>query len=274
LHKYGQFAHELARFRANAESMKVAGMRALTNSVATMPRPSRAEDLASDELRTFAQAVQSRLAEDILNGRLAPGIRLRLQSLCETYQVSMSPLREALSGLAGRRLVTQDGQRGFRVASASTDDLRDITETRIHVETLALRLSIAKGGDDWEASILAAHHRFGRKPRSDDLLVDPAWEELHRSYHVALISACGLPRLLDFYRALSDDFDRYRRLAVVTAGRHPRPKSAHGAIVKAALARDAPRAEKILGNHVRDSAAQILTLFGTKDLARLWPART
>ena len=46
-----------------------------------------------DESRTFAQAVQARLATDILNGTVPPGSRLRLQSLCDDYQVSMSPLR-------------------------------------------------------------------------------------------------------------------------------------------------------------------------------------
>jgi DNA-binding GntR family transcriptional regulator len=217
----------------------------------------------TDDPRTFAQAVQARLAEEILCGRLAPGTRLRLQSLCETYEVSMSPLREALSGLAGRRLVAQEGQRGFRVATATPDDLRDVTETRIHIETLALRLSIEQGGDEWEAGILAAHHRLERRQRHDDLLIDELWEKLHRSYHISLISACGLPRLLEFYEALTDNFDRYRRLAVLSAGRHPRPKAAHGAIVKAALARDTVRATKLLSVHVRDSATQITQLFGT-----------
>jgi DNA-binding GntR family transcriptional regulator len=66
-----------------------------------------------DESRTFAQAVQARLASDILNGHLAPGIRLRLQTLCDAYQVSMSPLREALAGLAGRGLVVQEASVAF-----------------------------------------------------------------------------------------------------------------------------------------------------------------
>jgi DNA-binding GntR family transcriptional regulator len=146
------------------------------------------------DARTFAQAVQARLADDILSGRLAPGARLRLQSLCETYEVSMSPLREALSGLAGRRLVAQEGQRGFRVAAATLEDLHDVTETRIHIETLALRLSIEQGGDEWEAGILAAHHRLERRQRHNELLIDELWERLHRGYHMSLISACGLPR--------------------------------------------------------------------------------
>lgn len=218
-------------------------------------------DEDAEEARTFAQAVQARLAEDILCGRIAPGTRLHLQSLCESYDVSMSPLREALAGLAGRGLVAQEGQRGFRVATATQEDLRDVVETRIHIETLALRLAIAHGNDEWEAGILAAHHRLQRRQRLDDLLVDPLWEKLHRAFHVSLIAACGLAPLLSFYGTLTDNFDRYRRLAVLAAGRHPRPKAAHGAIVKATLARDAARAEKLLAAHVRDSADQIAKLF-------------
>jgi GntR family transcriptional regulator, carbon starvation induced regulator len=178
-----------------------------------------------DESRTFAQAVHARLATDILNGHLAPGTKLRLQTMCDAYQVSMSPLREALACLAGRGLVVQEGQRGFRVAQASADDLRDITQTRISIETTALRLSIERGDDAWEAGILGAHHRLSRRPRSENLLIDEAWEELHRGYHMALIAACDLPRLLAFCTILHDHFDRYRRLAVLHGARHPVLKS-------------------------------------------------
>src|SRR5882724_2857112 len=222
-----------------------------------------------DESRTFAQAVQARLATDILNGRQAPGTRLRLQGLCDTYQVSMSPLREALAGLAGRGLVIQEGQRGFRVAPASADDLRDVTETRVRIETTALRLSIEQGTDAWEAQVLAAHHRLSRRPRSDKLLVDEAWEELHGGYHMTLIAACGLPRLLAFCTILHDHFDRYRRLAVLHGGRHPALKSGHGAIVKATLARNGGQAEALLAAHIHESAAQFALLLGAGGLAQL-----
>jgi DNA-binding GntR family transcriptional regulator len=222
-----------------------------------------------DESRTFAQAVQARLASDILNGHLAPGTRLRLQTMCDTYQVSMSPLREALAGLAGRGLVIQEGQRGFRVARASAGDLRDVTETRVNIETTALRLSIERGDDAWEAAVLAAHHRLRRRPRSEKLLVDETWEELHRGYHIALIAACGLPRLLGFCTMLHDHFDRYRRLAVLHGGRHPLLKSNHATIVKAALAKDTKRAEDLLATHIRESTAQFAALLGADGLAQL-----
>ena len=222
-----------------------------------------------DESRTFAQAVQAQLATDILSGKLAPGIRLRLRTLCDAYQVSMSPLREALAGLAGRGLVIQEGQRGFRVAPASADDLRDLTETRVRIETTALRLSIERGTDAWEAQVLAAHHRLSRRPRSDRLLIDEAWEELHRGYHMSLIAACGLPRMLSFCTMLHDHFDRYRRLAVLWRNRHPVIKSSHAAIVKAALGKDMPQAENLLAAHIRETTSQFVLLMGPAGLEKL-----
>jgi len=222
-----------------------------------------------DESRTFAQAVHARLATDILNGELLPGHRLRLQALCETYQVSMSPLREALSTLAGRGLVVQDGQRGFRVAPASADDLRDVTETRVNVETVALRHAIERGGDDWEADIVAAHHRLARRQRTDAMLIDETWETVHRAYHRALIAACGMPRLLTFCEVLHQQSDRYRRLAVLRGGRHPALVISHAEIVEATLARDVGRATDLLAQHTRESTAQFAALIGDAGLDAL-----
>jgi DNA-binding GntR family transcriptional regulator len=211
-----------------------------------------------DDVRTIAQAVQGRLSTDILFGRLAPDDRLRLGPLCETYAVGMSPIREALAQLVGRGLVIQDGQRGFRVAPISRRELDDITATRIRLETMALRDAVRRGDDEWEARILAAHHRLARRPRTPDALVDEPWEVLHRCFHLALIEACGSALLLEFCSDLHDRFDRYRRLAVLQAGRHPRiTASRHGAIVEAALARDAERAATLLERHIAEAAADV-----------------
>lgn len=215
-------------------------------------------DPRASDVRTIAQAVQGRLSADILFGRLAPDDRLRLEPLCESYAVGMSPMREALAQLVGRGLVIQDGQRGFRVAPISRRELDDITATRIRLESMALRDAIAHGDDTWEAQILATHHRLVRRPRTPELLVDEDWERRHRAFHLALIDACGSALLLGFCHDLHDRFDRYRRIAVQAAGRHPRVgANLHGAIVEAALARDAARAATLLERHIAEAAADI-----------------
>jgi DNA-binding GntR family transcriptional regulator len=216
--------------------------------------------MLTDDPRTLAQSVQARLSGDILADRFDPDSRLRLNPLCNVYAVGMSPLREALARLVGQRLVIQDGQRGFRVAPVSLADLEDITATRVRLERMALRDALARGNDEWEAGILAAHHRLCRNPRTSDRLVDETWEALHRKFHFALIEACGSAWLLAFCHTLYDQFDRYRRLGVREASRHPSMKNVHGKLVDAALARDAARACSILEAHIREAAAEVVAM--------------
>lgn len=59
-------------------------------------------------------------------------------------------------------LVVAQGQRGFRVAPISLADFADITQTRVLLETEALRQAMALGDDAWEAEVLAAFHRLSR----------------------------------------------------------------------------------------------------------------
>ena len=58
----------------------------------------------------------------------------------------MSPPLEALSRLAAEGFVLAESQRGFRVAPVSRDDLFDLAERRIELETNVLARSIERGG--------------------------------------------------------------------------------------------------------------------------------
>ena len=66
-------------------------------------------------LDTAGEAAYRHIRHDIIFGGLAPSARLRLERLRETYQASVSTLREILNRLASERLVLAEGQRGFAV---------------------------------------------------------------------------------------------------------------------------------------------------------------
>src|ERR1700761_9331892 len=99
---------------------------------------------------TMASAVVDRLRDDIVQGVLPPGEKLRLEHLAPRYGVGRTPLREACCRLAAEGLVTIEDQRGFRVTPISRAGLLDLTRTRQHIETLALRQSILAGDLRWE----------------------------------------------------------------------------------------------------------------------------
>jgi GntR family transcriptional regulator, carbon starvation induced regulator len=215
---------------------------------------------ASDRT-TLADEVLDRLREDIINGHLQPSTRLRFEDLSARYGVSVSPLREALSRLTAEELVYPDAQRGYRVAAVSLPDLIDILESHKTLEALALRLAIASGDDAWEGQVVAAHHRLSRlEERRGKDSVDQwtqEWEARHREYHQALIAGCRLTWLKRFCSQMREHLDRYRNIVKAPPSRFPAVAMQHGAIVEAALARDADLASNLLHQHY-DAAAKVI----------------
>ncbi len=208
---------------------------------------------------TLAEDVYERLRADIIASRHRPGSKLRLHHIREVYDVGVSPLREALSRLVSAGLVVQESQRGFHVRSVSATDLDDITQTRIRLETMALRLSIEHGADDWEARLVSAHHLLSKL--DPDAISRPLqrdeWEVRHREFHFQTLSGCGSKWLLHFCSSLYDQFDRYRRLADIPAQREQYLANQHEKLVRALLKRRADEAAALLEEHISATARAI-----------------
>jgi DNA-binding GntR family transcriptional regulator len=167
---------------------------------------------------TLASLVYQQLREDILQGRLEPGSKLRLQYLSKHYQVGNSPLREALNRLSSNGLVTREENKGFRVSSASVAELEELIRTRCMLEETALRESVEFGDSKWEETVVLAFHRLNRLEigaKDSEHRRTPEWELAHREYHIALLSACGSKILLEFCRQLHEQTLRYRSLLEV-----------------------------------------------------------
>lgn len=150
---------------------------------------------------------------DIINGHFKPGHKLLMSDLKARYGVGISPLREALSQLVVQKFVTVENQKGFKVKPISLLELQDIYETRAHIEKLCIELAISKGGDDWEAGIVAAAHSLFKLESADDKQIDiEQWQQRHSAFHDAIVAGCGLAELLDARRSLYDKAERYRSL--------------------------------------------------------------
>lgn len=228
----------------------------MIQAVSTDHLSSRSDLAAAD-----SRSLEGQLSADIISGRLAPGARLRMSAMMEQYSVGMSPLREALARLSGSGFVRLERNRGYSVAATSLEELADLANTRVRLECMAFDLAFKHGNATWEAEVMAAHHRLCCHPRQPNQLIDECWEALHRDFHLTLIGACDSPTLIGFCRNLHDLFDRYRRIAVQTAGTHPEMGGDHRMIVDAILARKAETAVAFLDRHIRDAQQEI---------ARLW----
>jgi DNA-binding GntR family transcriptional regulator len=204
---------------------------------------------------SLTSRIYARLRTDILASRLEPGRKLKIEDLRKSYDAGATPIREALSHLASDHLVERLDQRGFRVANVSGEEFDELRKTRCWLEERALRESIAHGGSDWEERVVLAAYRLSSVPwsKSDNqYIVNGEWENLHKAFHRALISACGSAILLRFCDQLYDQNIRYRILSNRAAYRQRDRSAEHEAIKEAVLARDADLAvERLLGHYSR-----------------------
>ena len=218
---------------------------------------------------THAEAAFSRLHADILSGTLKPGDRMHIGRLQKTYRVGATPLREALSKLTSLDLVTAQGQRGFRVAPVSVENLIDVTRMRAMLEIAALRLALASGDRDWEAAIVAAEHRLRGCPKLDGKRIAEQWYVCNRAFHDALVAAAKSPQLMAFRSKIHDFSDRYQRLAG-QAGFPGRDIDAeHSEIMQRALKRDVDGIAALIVEHFVTTAHDILS----RNLSTLRDAR-
>jgi DNA-binding GntR family transcriptional regulator len=202
------------------------------------------------QISTQASSVYDRLQADILTGRLKPGLKLRLKDLIEMYETGNSPLREALNRLSANGMVVREENRGFRVPTASSKELMELTRTRCWLEEIALRESIANGDGDWEERIVLAYHWLARAARTGKAETSSAeWENHHREFHLALISACDSQILMDFCAELAQRSFRYRNLAEVVEYRDRHELEEHQELHDAVIERDADKAVELLHKH-------------------------
>ena len=155
---------------------------------------------------TLSERAANLVERDIIAGDLAPGARLGIVDLVQRYEIGATPLREGLSRLISRGLIVGIGQRGFRVAEVSREDLLDITRMRTVVEIEALRLAMAEGDDAWEAGIVSALHQMRRHiQRTGNEFREgaPDFDRLHKGFHTALLAACGSKRTRRSHRSYS-----------------------------------------------------------------------
>jgi GntR family carbon starvation induced transcriptional regulator len=210
--------------------------------------------------KTLAVDITHRLRQDIVACRLKPGEPLKFDALRLAFGASFTTLREALTSLTSDGLVLAEEQRGYRVAPVTTEDLLDVTNTRVLIEIELLKRSIEHGGDDWEIAVMSTLHRLGRieERLPGKHIDDPNWKIAHRQFHEALVSNGRSPTLSGMRASLFERVERYRNLSSMFRPQSRDKAGEHKAIMKAAIARDTDLAVSLIDRHIRSTANNVV----------------
>ena len=204
---------------------------------------------------TVVEMLASAIRRDISFGVLRPDQKLKLADLRQAYGGSNHSMRETLRILSSEGVVEATNQRGFRVTSATEDDLRDILLVRLEVEKLGLKRSLERGDVAWESRVIAVLHSVSRADatvlKNPDDVTALEWDEACRDLIMTLISASGSPRISDMAAQFYGQSRRFR-LALLREGRIDFAARAarRTELQNAIIARDEARALGVLEDEI------------------------
>ena len=206
--------------------------------------------------RRGALQVYDVLREEILWVRIAPGSALDETALAARFEVSRTPVREALLLLAGERLVQFLPNRTSIVAHFSLDNAGDYMDTALIISRAVARAAALSGRA--EPAVLNEHvERFDQAVDDDD------WEESLRSELEALRHMAGLSRnifLIKFFDEVIDAGMRMRVLHYYPNATIEERRASAGrleALAEAVLAGDAAASDRAIERMILADAAII-----------------
>ena len=163
-------------------------------------------------------ALAERLREEIVTGRLAPGVRIVEGKWGRKLGVAQASIREAINILAHEGFVTKASGRSARVVCLSEQDVLQLFELRGALEGLAARLAAARGADTADLEHALERMRHASHSGSSDEILDA-----DRQFHLVLCDLSGNSHLRQHARRLLLPFFAFARMRVVATGQNTTP---------------------------------------------------
>ena len=197
--------------------------------------------------RSNAQRLRDSLEDDIINGRRTPGERLDPEALCRDFDVSRTPVREAIQQLVASGLVTVVPKKGTFVSRVGLDQLIEMFEVMAELEGMCGRLAARRISEQELIALREALERCEAAARAGD--TDEYYYE-NESFHHAIYAASHNGFLAEEARQLKQRLKPYRRLQLQVRKRMGRSLAEHREILDAIEGGDAESAERLMRDHV------------------------
>jgi len=220
---------------------------------------------------TKADDIALVIEEAIVSGELAPGTVLRQEQLSEQFNVSRTPVREALRRLAALGLVSFVPNRGVRVRTISRDELHEAFLVRAELEGLATEVAAPKVTPDELEELDECEQRFSRisqelrarEPGDERRTIMGDWVRANHAFHDVIYRAAALPLVEQLAKSARRTFSGP---AVWAPGDHSldglylKNAEQHRAIKQALVAGSAAGARELAREHVMSSFTLLETI--------------
>lgn len=208
----------------------------------------------------MAKAVDSAyraIREGILAGTFAQGSHITARQLAEATGLSRTPVREAMRGLEAEGLITLIPNRGAFVARWTENEIKQIYELRVLLESFAAQVAAERIDDAQRDELQALAKEMARLVEQRPIDVE-AIAEVNDRFHKGVLEACGNPRLRDLLGTITEvplQLSTFRRYSVDELRRSA---SQHAELVSALMVRDGDWARSVMTAHIRSARHTLL----------------
>ncbi|MFE0753706.1 GntR family transcriptional regulator [Inquilinus sp. NPDC058860] len=202
---------------------------------------------------TLQERVYRQVSDLILDGEIAPGQLVTIQSLAEAFGVSTMPVREALKRLTAAGALTLVTGRSMGIPKLSLDRLADLKNVRVEIEGLAAEWAARSIGDSDLGRLGEECARMDAAVRTGDV---KSYLRGNRAFHFIIYRATHSPALIGVIEALWLQISPYFNLLhgsgnYISANQHHRTllqalENRDGEAARAAMAADIDGAYDVL----------------------------
>lgn len=213
------------------------------------------EQLISQPL---SEQLREHIEERIVRGQYAPGTKLDEAELAASFNVSRTPIREALIQLSAAGLVETRPRRGAVVAEISPSRLAEMFEVMAELEAACARRAALYATEDEVSKLASAHEACRSALQADD---PDRYYRRNEDFHRALYAISHNGFLAEQSNLMQRRLRAYRRLQLRMPNRMASSFDEHAAVVAAIRAGDADLAPDLIRAHVNIQNYQFADLF-------------
>jgi DNA-binding GntR family transcriptional regulator len=215
------------------------------DAIAAAPQPDA--PLVRGSGRTLAEELRLQLADEIVRGTLAPGAALDETELARRFQVSRTPLREAIRQLAASGLIESRPHRGSVVAQPSREHLIGVFEAMAELEALCAGLAAPRITPVERHALAAAHEGLRAMIQSGD---PQRYHEINEAFHSTIYAGARNSYLAEITAATRVRVQPFRRAQFRNLGRLAKSHMEHDLVVTAIMRGDREGAMRAMRDHI------------------------
>lgn len=192
--------------------------------------------------KSLAEHIVEDLEQKIVSRALKPGQRIIEETLCKTFGVSRSPVREAFQILESRGFVVREPRKGISVANITQREAEDIYRIRASLDGLATSLAVQRQTPQLLKKLRGMHEQMNRAAEKGNYTT---YQNLNYKFHELIINTSGNERLIQLIHNFDKQTMRYRLTVSNSPGWAAKSTKIHAALITAFEVGDAEEAERI-----------------------------